>query len=334
LFELDQGDLRPYLARQLRLPPESLTVTSLGGGVSNHVYLAEGSGVRCVVKQSLGRLRVAEEWLSRRDRIHRESAAIRAVYAVLPVGAVPRVLFEDPDNFIFGMEAAPAAAQPWKSVLLAGEVRQELAATAGRLLGAWISESARRPAWRAEFDDLTVFGELRVDPYYRFTADRHPELRLRFAALIEECLHRRVSLVHGDLSPKNLLVSGSSMMVIDWEVVHWGDPAFDAAFLTNHFLLKYAHLPAARPHLLAAALAFWSALRPACGPGFDWLESAAMRHLGCLLLARIDGKSPAEYITDPNLKDQLRRAASSLILSPPAGAAEAFQQVKQLLLWT
>lgn len=331
LLELDRGDTRPYLARHLGVPPESLHVTSLGGGVSNHVLLVESDGLRCVVKQSLGRLRVEAEWLSRRDRIHRECAALRAVAPVLPAGAVPRVLFEDRDNFVFGMEAAPADAQPWKTGLMAGEVREELAEMAGRLLGAWISESAVRPGWCAEFGDLTVFGELRVDPYYRFTADRHPELRERFAALIEECLGRRISLVHGDYSPKNLLVCHGGLMAIDWEVVHWGDPSFDAAFLTNHLLLKAACFSAAGPRLASAAAAFWRSLRAAAGARLDWLEPAAMRHLGCLLLARIDGKSAAEYLRDESLKSRLRGAARSLILQPALTAGEAIERVLQ---WT
>jgi len=270
---------------------------------------------------------VREEWLSRRERIYRECAALRAVAPVLPAGAVPYIVFEDRDNFAFAMEAAPAEAHPWKTELLAGEVREELAQEAGRLLGAWIRESAHRPEWQTEFGDLTVFGELRVDPYYRSTAARHPALHERFASLINECLERRVSLVHGDFSPKNLLVRGSSLMVIDWEVAHWGDPSFDAAFLTNHLLLKAAVVPAAARALSVAAGTFWRALGDETGGGYEWLEPAAMRHLGCLLLARVDGKSPAEYLQDEELKGRLRAAATHLIMQPPGSAAEAFERV-------
>lgn len=329
MIELDGAGAHTYLAARLGVAAETLRVTSLGGGVSNHVLLAEAPGLRAVVKQSLGRLRVAEEWLSRRDRIHRECAALRAMRPVLPAGAVPEVLFEDRENFVFAMEAAPADAQPWKTALLAGEVREELAVTAGRLLGAWMSESARRPGWCGEFGDLTVFGELRVDPYYRFTADRHPEFRGRFAALIQECAGRRVSLVHGDYSPKNLLVAGGGLMVIDWEVAHWGDPAFDAAFLTNHLVLKSFAVPAAAAALACAAEAFWRELRSAAGPGFEWLEGAAMRHLGCLLLARVDGKSPAEYLRAESLKERVREAARDLILRPAETAAEAMERIRE-----
>ncbi|MBI4891272.1 MAG: aminoglycoside phosphotransferase family protein [Acidobacteria bacterium] len=326
-MELEGRELRGYLAERLGVEPGLLAVMALGGGVSNDVVLASGGGVRCVAKQSLGRLRVEEEWLSRRDRIHRECDALRAMAGVLPQWAVPRVLFEDRERFVFGMEAAPADALPWKTELLAGEVRAEVAGVCGRLLGAWISESARRPEWRGAFGDLTVFEELRVDPYYRFTAGKHPELREHFAALIDECLQRRVSLVHGDYSPKNLLVSGARVMVIDWEVAHWGDPAFDGGFLTNHLVLKFAAVAAAREELRRAGAEFWRGLREEAGDGYEWLEAASMKHLGCLLLARLDGKSPAEYLKDEELKAKLRGAARELICEPAGTVGEVFERV-------
>ncbi len=300
---------------------------SLGGGVSNHVVLVNGPSIRWVFKQALGQLRVEQEWLCRQDRIFRECQVMRDLAGCLPPGSVPGIRLEDRENYVFAMEAAPADAQPWKAQLLPGEVRLEHAVRAGRLLGAWIGESAKHPEWRSDYGDQTVFGELRVDPYYRTTAARHPELAAHFAALIEECGQRRVSLVHGDFSPKNLLVTDDAMMAIDWEVVHWGDPSFDAAFLTNHLLLKAFHRPAQWRDYSAAAAAFWKTLLATMPPGYDWFEPAAMRHLGCLLLARIDGKSPAEYLTTTTVKENVRTAAARLILTPPATGTDSFERV-------
>lgn len=327
MLELDSPQAHGWIAARLSVDPATLHVESLGGGVSNHVLLVTAPGLRCVFKQSLERLRVEQEWLCRRDRIFRESQIMRDLSGLLPPGSVPAILLEDQENFLFAMEAAPGDAQPWKSPLLKGVVDWDHAARAGALLGTWIRESARHPEWRSEYGDQTVFHELRMDPYYRNTAARHPDLAAHFASLIEECGQRRVSLVHGDFSPKNLLVTGPSMMVIDWEVVHWGDPSFDAAFLTNHLLLKAFHRPQSRHDYAAAASAFWQALLQTIGPGHSWLQPAAMRHLGCLLLARVDGKSPAEYLTDESVKNQVRNAATQLILTPPASAADAFERM-------
>ncbi|MBL0161801.1 MAG: aminoglycoside phosphotransferase family protein [Bryobacterales bacterium] len=323
-MELDSLEARSWISAKLDCPQDAITLTPLGGGVSNHVILVEAPGLRCVFKQALEKLRVEQDWRSGRDRIFRECAVLRAVRGILPLGAVPRVLLEAPEHFTFAMEVAPADAQPWKSPLLAGEVRLEWAEMAGHLLGTWIRESVGRPDWRAEFAGLTVFGELRVDPYYRTTAARHPELARHFASLIDECVNRRFSLVHGDFSPKNLLISSQGMMVIDWEVVHWGDPSFDAAFLTNHLLLKAFHRPAEWRQYQLAATSFWRALCAVVEP--EWLPPAAMRHLGCLLLARVDGKSPAEYIQTEALRQRVRAAAIDLIHRPAANAAEAFER--------
>ncbi|QOY85038.1 phosphotransferase family protein [Paludibaculum fermentans] len=327
MLELDSPLAKSWIAARLSLDPDHLHVESLGGGVSNHVLLVRAPGLHCVFKQSLERLRVEQEWLCRRDRIFRESQIMRDLAGLLPPGSVPAILLEDRENFLFAMEAAPEEAQPWKTPLLQGEVNLDLAARAGNLLGTWIRESGRHPQWRSDYGDQTVFHELRVDPYYRSTAARHPHLADHFAALIQESAQRNVSLVHGDFSPKNLLVTGQSMMTIDWEVVHWGDPSFDAAFLTNHLLLKAFHRRESRSAYAAAASAFWSALLETTGPEHPWLESAAMRHLGCLLLARVDGKSPAEYLTTESVRDQVRDAARQLILTPPASAAGAFERV-------
>ncbi|MBN9662436.1 MAG: phosphotransferase [Acidobacteria bacterium] len=327
MLELDSPQAHGWIAARLSLDPASLQVESLGGGVSNHVLLVLAPGFRCVFKQSLERLRVEQEWLCRRDRIFRESQIMRDLAVILPPGSVPAILLEDQENFLFAMEAAPEASQPWKSPLLKGEVDLDHAGRAGALLGTWIRESERHPEWRSTYADQTVFDELRLDPYYRSTAARHPDLAAHFASLIQECGEHRISLVHGDFSPKNLLVTDKSMMVIDWEVVHWGDPSFDAAFLTNHLLLKAFHRPQSRLDYAAAASAFWRSLLEVAGPEHSWLQPAAMRHLGCLLLARIDGKSPAEYLTAEPVRNQVRTAARQLILAPPSSAIDAFERV-------
>lgn len=325
MFDLASPAARGYLAEQLHTSQSSLTITELGGGVSNHVLLVEAPEFRCVVKQALGKLRVAEDWFCTPERIYRECEAIRRLGPVLPDGTVPRVLFEDRENFLFAMTAAPPEALPWKTLLLQGEVEQNTARATGRLLAAMIVETEKKTGWRQTFGDLSVFVELRLDPYYRTTASRHPDLKQSFSALLAECAGRRVSLVHGDFSPKNLLVTPSQTLLIDYEVVHFGDPSFDAAFLTNHLVLKAFHRPQWAARYRAAASAFWEELRAALPPRFDWLEPASIRHLGALLLARIDGKSPAEYIQDPALKDRIRTAAREVILNPPSSIDAVFE---------
>jgi len=299
------------------------TIRELGGGISNTVLLIESPEQRFVVKQSLGKLRVEQEWIAGRERIFRESAVLKKLAPYLPAASLPQVLFEDRDNFAFAMTAAPATAASWKDQLLAGEIEIETARQVGALLARIVTVSWRDPAWEQDFGDQTIFDQLRIDPYYRATARKHPDLAPHAARLIEQSASRRVSLTHGDWSPKNFLVDGPHVMAIDFEVIHFGDPSFDSAFLLNHLLLKSFHRPQWADHYTEAAVAFWQTFVNGV-PDASWIEPATLQHMGWLLLARIDGKSPAEYIRDPTLQEKIRRFARQMILSPSHSVSEVF----------
>ena len=298
-------------------------VTELAGGVSNTVLLVETAIDNFVLKQSLPQLRVEQQWMSDRSRIWREAAGLAAVAPQLPEGSVPRVLFRDDDNYLFAMTAAADGAQSWKIGLMRGECDLDVAERIGEITAALISCSFRSRAMESAFGDLTIFDQLRLDPYYRTTATRHPDLTDFFNKLVDGYPARRYALTHGDWSPKNFLVGGGNVMAIDFEAIHFGDPAFDVAFLLNHLLLKSFHL---RPHAAGfAALAerFWTTLRGEMPPVHNF-EACTIEHLGALLLCRMDGKSPVEYIRDPDLKQQIREFARQIILRPPASVLEVF----------
>jgi 5-methylthioribose kinase len=325
LFDLQASNAAEYLAsRGISLEP--VRITELGGGVSNTVLLIETDGRRFVLKQALGKLRVQDDWFSDRERIFRESAAMRWLAPNLPAGSVPEILFDDRENCLFAMSAASNEAQTWKSLLLRGEADLRVAESVGQMLATIVARSWRDPEAQRAFGDQTVFDQLRIDPYYRTTAARHPDLRPHFERLISKMSCRRVSLVHGDWSPKNFLVSRGAVMAIDFEVTHFGDPAFDSAFLLNHLLLKSFYKPKWSTGFARMAHTFWRAYREGLPPECHWIEAATLNHLGCLLLARIDGKSPAEYITDAALRERVRMFARNLIVQPPALVADVFEQ--------
>lgn len=300
-----------------------LRVTELPGGVSNTVLLVETAGERFVLKQSLPQLRVEQQWLSDRSRIWREAAALEAVAPHLPQDSVPRVLFRDDENYLFAMTAAPEGTQPWKTALLRGECDLGVAEHVGTITAALISCGFRSPAMDRAFGDLTIFDQLRLDPYYRNVAIHHPDLAGFFNNLVDRYSARRYALTHGDWSPKNFLVCGGSVMAIDFEAIHFGDPAFDVAFLLNHLLLKSFHTKQHAAGLGAMAEKFWTTLR-AQMPSVPNFEIRTIEHLGALLLSRMDGKSPVEYICDPDLKQQIRDFARRLILQPPVSVLEVF----------
>jgi aminoglycoside phosphotransferase (APT) family kinase protein len=289
-------------------------VHELAGGVSNVVILATRGATRVVVKQALPRLRVPEEWLAKRERAISEADALRLADEITP-GCVPRVVDVDRERCALTIAAAAEGWTTWKSRLLDGAADPAVASWLGRTLGAWHRATFRNERAAQMFGDREAFEQLRVEPYYRTVASRRPEL----AGAVEACVGRmeatRLCLVHGDYSPKNVLV-GDGLWVIDFEVAHIGDPAFDVAFMLNHLLLKLVHVPGSSEELAWCAREFWDAYRSAVP--FELLPDLAyvLGHVGALMVARVDGKSPAEYLS-PAGQEVARRAGSRLLMAMP-----------------
>jgi 5-methylthioribose kinase len=326
---LSASNVQDYLAEHgLWARGAPLFVRELGGGVSNIVLLVEGKAPggeerRWVVKQSLEKLRVQDDWRSERSRIFLEAEAIQALGPVLGQEAVPQVVRVELEDYLFIMTAAPPGSVMWKEALLEGRVDVGVARQAGALLARMITSSQGDPSFRTAFAERTVFDQLRIDPYYRTTAARHPDVGPLIEKLIEDSWQIRTAIVHGDYSPKNLLVQGHHIFLIDFEVVHWGDPAFDAAFLLNHLFLKAFHQSRFGRLYFSAAREFWrELLRGSEKAALGDFENMTARHLGALMLARIDGKSPVEYVRDETTKERVRRFAKRLLLEGPRSFEE------------
>jgi 5-methylthioribose kinase len=282
--------------------PDGLDVQALSGGISAAVLAVRGEGKRVVVKQALERFRVADEWLVPPERAVTEAQALELMARLAP-GSVPRLLDSDPEAFALVMEEAPAGWRPWKALLLEGTADPSVAARLGELLVVLHSADA-------DIGSTESFEAQRVDPYLRTIQRRHPALAGRIAAYIDRLLVTQVCVVHGDYSPKNVLVGDGGLRVIDWEVAHRGDPAFDLAFLLNHLLLKMIHRPEAAAGYDACGHAFLESYGPV-----DDLQYV-LGLVGCLLLARVDGKSPAEYLTEPE-REHARYHGIALLSDPP-----------------
>jgi 5-methylthioribose kinase len=293
---LDTDTVVPYLRERGKINDPDATARQLGGGVSNVVLAIDGSSP-LVVKQSLSRLRVEADWSAPKDRILTEAEAL-ALCAGLTPARVPRVLDVDPDRFVLCIERAPDDWTDWKSALMSGSVEAGVGHELGRALGAWHAATASGEGITSRMSDPTAFDVLRIDPYFRTLASAVPSIGGEVERVISRLRSRRRCLVHGDFSPKNVLVSpdATGVLVIDFEVAHLGDPEFDLAFLLSHLTLKAIHRPAANDRFdeLSDAFldAYMGAIPDELHPDIAWL----LRHVGALLLARVHGKSPAEYL--------------------------------------
>ncbi|MFL5961411.1 MAG: phosphopyruvate hydratase [Gaiellaceae bacterium] len=318
--------VRPYLqGRGVLAPHDPVAATTLDGGVSCVVLDVRSGPRRLIVKQALPQLRVAEEWLANRERTISEGRALGVAAGIDP-RRVPAVVDLDAERIVLTIEAAPLHWTAWKTRLLAGDADPDVAARLGAFLGALHRATAGDPEIKEAFPDAEPFDQLRVDPYYRAIIRKHPSCAGAIELLVESMLETRTCLVHGDYSPKNVLVGDDGVWVIDFEVAHVGDPAFDVAFMLSHLFLKGIHVPAAGADLRECGDAFWSAYEESAGDGQSLSLEYVLGHVGCLMLARVDGKSPAEYL-DGEGQRAARALGLRLLLDTPGSISDVHRTI-------
>jgi aminoglycoside phosphotransferase (APT) family kinase protein len=309
--------LEPLVRMGLARPEDIVSAEPLSGGVSSDIWLIRTDAAALVLKRPRRKLKVEADWQAPLDRGASEAAWLEYVSTAVP-GSCPRVLGYDEESFAIALEYLdPARHRNWKSELLAGAIDPGFAARVGQDLGRIHSASARTPELAPQFDHPDLFESLRIDPYLRRTAAAVPEARDALEGIIGALRDTRVALVHGDVSPKNILV-GARPIFLDAECATWSDPAFDAAFCLTHLTLKQIHLPQHAAALRESANAFTGAYLAEV----DWEEPAdiaarAARILPALMLARVAGASPAEYL-DTAARETVRAIAiESLVTGQP-----------------
>ncbi len=302
----------------LLAPGASATGERLTGGVSSDIWRIDLPDGPVCIKRALAKLRVAADWHAPVERNIYEASWMRRANAASP-GSAPALLGQDEASGALAMAFLPPDDHPlWKSQLRDGHADAGFAAKVAETLVRIHAATAADPAIAAEFPTDAIFYDIRLEPYLVATGRAHPDLAERFDSLVQTTQRNKHALVHGDVSPKNILCGPSGPVFLDAECAWWGDPAFDLAFCLNHLLLKCLWTPSARDGFLAC----FDTMATAYRAGITWespdsLEARAAALLPGLFLARVDGKSPVEYITQDADKDRVRRVARPLIADPP-----------------
>ena len=292
----------------------------LAGGVSSEIWRVELARGPVCVKRALPRLRVPQLWEAPVERNRYEFEWMRAAAQAAP-GAVPRVLAQAEGAFAMEYVELPV----WKNELREGRAEPAFAALVGKRLAAIHAFTAGDPAVAALFATDAIFHAIRLEPYLVATAAKHPDLSGKLLSLADRTAKTRVCLVHGDVSPKNILVGPQGPVFLDAECAWYGDPAFDVAFCLNHLLLKCLWVPAHREAYLESFDALVRGYK--ISPDLE-IRTASL--LPALLLARVDGKSPVEYL-GPGQQEHVRRVAPPLIAASPSTLKEVRQAWQESL---
>lgn len=347
MIELNEQNVIEYLRRREAIGPGRGLVKSLSGGVANVVLqIMEidageplGADLRSenqkkrgvpdarmrrgncfVIKQPLARYKTAEAWLVDRDRVWTERDALTMLADIVPEGALPRMLWSDEENYVLAISAAAPGAVNWKTELLTGRLDANAPEAAAALLATIHNATAGQTRWERRFGDARGFIQQRIDPYLRATANKQESLRPALEKLANFLLTEKYCLIHGDYSPKNMLIcqlnnrTDGNLMLLDFEAAFYGHPVFDAATLVNHLLLKAFYSSRRWRAYMIAADTFWRAYRHRLRAQMRApVQAMGGTMLGALMLARLHGKSPVEYLTDPQLRSHVHKLAVRLI---------------------
>jgi aminoglycoside phosphotransferase (APT) family kinase protein len=291
---------------------------ALAGGVSSDIWRVDLAQGPVCVKRALPRLRVAQVWEAPVERNRYEYEWFRIAGAAAPE-ATPKVLCRHGDAFV--MEYLDPARHPvWKSLLRQGHADPAFAAEVGRKLALIHASTAGNADVARLFATDAIFYAIRLEPYLVATAQAHPALADKLLHLVEVTARTKACLVHGDVSPKNILAGPRGPVFLDAECAWYGDPAFDLAFCLNHLLLKCLWVPSAADAFLACFDALSGAYLQAAS--FEAVEARTAALLPGLLLARVDGKSPVEYVTEEAQKARVREVAGRFLRSRPDRLSE------------
>jgi 5-methylthioribose kinase len=310
---LDETTVVAYLTNRgiINGPAE---VEELTGGVSNVVLAVKSGDKDLVLKQALPQLKVAAVWKADQRRAIVEANGMKLLHSITPE-SVPELIDFDPEDFTLTMERLPRTCTVWKSDLLNGVIKPSIGADLGNILATWHNFGAQSKDSRDAYMEDSLFDQLRVTPFYRAVAKVNPPLDARIRELITEISTAKITLVHGDFSPKNIMITDANKpIVLDFEVMHTGNPVFDLGFISAHLLCKYLRTEdeSHRKPFRETAISFINAYAQACN-----LEVAKSlpHHVAVIALARVEGISPVNYLDEAG-KTRVQSVTKAALANP------------------
>ena len=310
---LNENTVVAYLTKR-GIISGSAEVEELTGGVSNVVLGVKSGAKDLVLKQALPQLKVAAVWKADQRRAIVEANGMKLLHSITPEN-VPDLIDLDPEEFTLTMDRLPRECTVWKTDLLEGVIKPSVGKDLGRILATWHNFGANSKESLDAYMEDSLFDQLRVTPFYRAVAKVNPALDNRIQELITEITTIKITLVHGDFSPKNIMITGADKpIVLDFEVMHTGNPVFDLGFVSAHLLCKYLRTEdlAQRALLRETAIAFKNSYAQTCNIP---VANSLPHHVAVIALARVEGVSPVNYL-DEAAKARVQSVTKAAIANP------------------
>jgi 5-methylthioribose kinase len=334
-IELTEENLPEYLKNAGFIPQnEPIAVEKVGDGNINWVRRVRTDAGSWVVKQARPALERFPEYRSSTERIVFEARFFHTVAPFDAENVCPRVLRFDPEQRVLVLEDL-GDAERLDAALARGADVTSTACSLARFLGA-VHRGTRDGALAARFAN----GEMRQlhgdhifhlpfrendFPLSKRVAECAAELRADTGLLQTiDSVHRRYleprgCLVHGDVQPANVLLSAGGPKLLDAEIAHVGDPAFDLGQLLGHLLLPAA--ARGEPEAAEAAVAAsWGAYESAWDGDPPFAFADAARHGGIELLRRTLGAARLPAVASDDASLAVVAAGLAWIREPPAMA--------------
>ena len=292
------------------------SIEPLTGGVASDVVLVQTNQQKYCVKFALPKMRVEADWFAPIYRNLSEYEWLKLAEKIIPDNT-PKMFGFSKKMGGFAMEYVGGDdCFVWKEKLFKFPPDISIAEKVGKTFGKVQSHTGREDFDSSAFQKKDVFFHMRIEPYILYTGSNHPDLKPIFDEMARNLSDTNHTVVHGDVSPKNILVKSGEPILIDAECATMGDPAFDVAFCLNHFFLKAVFSPNFKGELEQAAKSFFENY-------FEFVHwedkqefnQRVAKLLPMLGLARVDGKSPVEYL-NPDQQQAVRHMVIPLIKAP------------------
>ena len=286
----------------------------LTGGVSSEVYHVKTNKNNYCIKRSLKRLLVKKKWIANTNRIKFEYLWLKHCQNILKRNIPNTYEFNNKKKYIVMEYLKTSQYKTLKQLYFNKIININTIRSISKHLYKIHSNSSNYKTKKTFEGNYKNFYDLRLDPYFNEVGRVYPKYKGYIKKINENYIKHSNTLVHGDFSPKNILVGKNKIIYLDAECCNFGDPVFDLVFFTNHLLIKSIFFKDKSQEFIKLYISFYR----------EYLSNLSTKHFNSyidriikmtpiMLLSRVDGKSPVEYINKVKIKNIIRKKSFLLL---------------------